>query len=178
MITHGYTPNALLLSTMIPIIMNKHSDVSSIDNYLAIALSNISGKLLDRIILNSHQTLLKTSSLQFSFNEKSSTIMCSALLLEILYFYTNRNSYVYVLCLDASNAFDRLCHVKLLQLLLKRNLCPLVIRFLYKLYTQSKIQVIWNRELSSLFPVKCGVKQRGAASPLVLTYTLMSYMIY
>ena len=99
--------------------------------------------------------------------------MYSALLLEVLHFYTDKN-YVYVLYLDASKPLDRLCHAKLLQLLLKRNLCPLVIRFLYKLYTQSKMQVRWNRELSSLFPVKCRVKQGGVASPLFFN----SYMIY
>ena len=76
------------------------------------------------------------------------------------------HSSVYVLYLDASKAFDCLCHAELLQLSLKRNLCPLVIRFLYKLYTQSKMKVRWNRDLSSLFPVKCGVKQGGVASPL------------
>ena len=53
MITHGYTPNALFLSAMIPIIKNKHRNISSLDNYRAIALSNILGKLLNRIILNS-----------------------------------------------------------------------------------------------------------------------------
>ena len=61
MITHGYIPNALSLSTMIPIVNNKHGDISSIDNYRAIALSNILGKLLDRIIINSQQTPLITS---------------------------------------------------------------------------------------------------------------------
>ena len=106
-----------------------------------------------------------TSFLQFGFKEKKSTVMCSAILLEVLHYYTNKNSSVYVLYLDASKAFDRLCHAKLLQLLQKRKGCPLVLRFLHNLYSQSKMQVRWNGEMSNLFPVKCGVKQGGVASP-------------
>ena len=60
MITRGYIPNAFTLSTMVPIVKNKHGNISSIDNYRAIALSNILGKLLDRIIINSQQTPLMT----------------------------------------------------------------------------------------------------------------------
>ena len=97
MITHGYIPNAFSLSTMIPIVKNKHGDISTIDNHRAIALSNILGKLPDRIIINSQQTPLMTSFLQFGFKEKKSTVMCSAILLEVLHYYTNKNSSVYVL---------------------------------------------------------------------------------
>ena len=91
--------------------------------------------------------------------------MCSAKLLEVLHYYTNRNSFVYVLYLDVSKAFGRLCHAKLLQLLQQRKVSPLVLRFLHNLYSQSEMQVTWNGEVSNLFPVKCGVKQSGVASP-------------
>ena len=60
MITHGYIPNAFSLSTMVPIVKNKHGDISSIDNYRAIALSNILGKLLDRIAADTSYDLIST----------------------------------------------------------------------------------------------------------------------
>ena len=45
---------------------------------------------------------------------------------------------VYVLFIDASKAFDRLCHIELFNILSERNMCPLVrrlwgIRLLYSL---------------------------------------------
>ena len=69
--------------------------------------------------------------------------MYSAILLEVLPHYTNRNSSVYVLYLDASKAFDRK----------QRKECPLVLRFSHNLYSQPKMQVSWNGEMSNLFPV-------------------------
>ena len=65
MITHGYIPNVFSLSTVIPIVKNKHGNISTIDNYRAIL-----GKLLDRIVINSQQIPLMTSFLQFGFKEK------------------------------------------------------------------------------------------------------------
>ena len=57
---------------------------------------------------------LMTSELQFGFKEHYSTIMCSTLLVE---YYVSNNSTVYVLLIDASNAFDRMCHFKLFEVL-------------------------------------------------------------
>ena len=50
-IIHGYVPDNSLLSTMIPIIKNKLGDQSSVNNYRAIAISNLLGKVLDNVIL-------------------------------------------------------------------------------------------------------------------------------
>ena len=63
--------------------------------------------------------------------------MTSAILQKVLHYYTNKNSYVYVLHIDASKAFHRLSHVKLLQLLQKREVCALVLRF-HTIYISSK----------------------------------------
>ena len=51
MISHGFVPNDLLLSTIIPIPKNKRKSLSKSDNYRAIALSSIMGKLLDKNIV-------------------------------------------------------------------------------------------------------------------------------
>ena len=43
--------------------------------------------------------------------------MCSTLLVETVEYYVSNNSIVYVLLIDASKAFDRLCHSKLFDVL-------------------------------------------------------------
>ena len=72
---------------------------------------------MDKTIISLQSEYLMNSELQFGFNEYSSTIMCSTLLVETLEYYVSNNSSVYVLLIDASKAFDRLCHSKLFDVL-------------------------------------------------------------
>ena len=60
---------------------------------------------------------LMTSELQFGFKEHTSTILCIILFIETVEYYISNNSTVYVPLIDASNAFDILCHSKLFELL-------------------------------------------------------------
>ena len=61
MVKHGYTPESFLMSTMIPIVKNEQSNISCVINYRAIALSNLLGKIFDRIFLNAFQNQFVTS---------------------------------------------------------------------------------------------------------------------
>ena len=54
MLIHGYVPTNMLASTMIPIVKNRMGDISNSDNYRAIALSSLFGKILDKIVIKSH----------------------------------------------------------------------------------------------------------------------------
>ena len=67
MISHRYVPDDMLLSTLIPIPKNKRKSLNSSDNYRAIALSSVMGKLLDHILLNKCKDVFTTSSYQFGF---------------------------------------------------------------------------------------------------------------
>ena len=53
-------------------------------------MSNILGKLLDKVILANHTMALKSSDLQFGFKSESSTTACSFVLDEVVNYY-NRN---------------------------------------------------------------------------------------
>ena len=52
-------------------------------------------------------------------------MVCSAMLLETIQYYIKKS---YALFLDASNAFDRLNHLKLFKIQLNRKVCPLIIK--------------------------------------------------
>ena len=106
---------------------------------------------------------LMTSELQFGFNEHYSSIMCSTFLVETVEYYVSNNSTVYALLIDASKAFDRLCHSKLFEVLEIYNVCPLVRRLLYNIYSRSEMHVQWNSTQSMSFSLKNGVKQGGGA---------------
>ncbi len=77
------------------------------DNFRAIALSSIFGKVLDWIILIKEQKSLCTSNLQFGFKEGVSTTQCTYMVNKIISYYNFHKSNAHVLMLDASKAFDR-----------------------------------------------------------------------
>ena len=56
--------------------------------------------------------------------------MCSTLLVETVEYYVSNNSTVYVLLIDASKTFDKLCHSKLFEVLKTYNVCPPYIIFI------------------------------------------------
>ena len=86
---------------------------------------------------------------------------------ELVQYYTNSQSSVYSILLDASKAFDRVKYVKLFKLLSSKGLCPLVARFLAVMYTYQIARVKWLDYLTPTFNVSNGVKQGRAISPIL-----------
>ena len=104
---HGFSPNSMILGTMIPIPKDKKKSLCSASNYRAIALSSIFSKILDCIILLKEEHSLCSSELQFGFKKGLSTTQCTFSMLEIIDYYNFNKSDVGVLLIDASKAFDR-----------------------------------------------------------------------
>lgn len=166
-ISHGFVPSEMLLSTLIPIPKNKRKSINNSSNYRGITLSSIIGKLLDIVVLKSNANVLKSSHLQFGFKEKHSTSMCTFVLNEVAKYYNNKRSNVHCMLIDASQAFDRVEYVKLFSLLVDKKVCPLILRFLLSLYTRQKLRVKWGNSFSTHFDIKNGVKQGGVLSPIL-----------
>ena len=169
MLCHGVAPKSFLDANVIPIPKNPKLNLSDSNNYRAIALSSIFGKILDKIIIAAQSEQLNTSDMQFGFKPQSSTIMCSTILIETIEYYVFNHSPVYVLLIDASKAFDRVCHSKLFELLHHHNVCPIILRLLYNIYSRSEMQVKWKNSLSSTFKLLNGVKQGGVFSPILFS---------
>ena len=72
-LTHNYVPFSMLTSTIIPIPQKRRKSLTDSDNYRAIALSSILGKLLDWVILLSCDKALSSNDSQFGFKPKHST---------------------------------------------------------------------------------------------------------
>ncbi len=65
---------------------------------------------------------------------KHSTSMCSLALKEVVNYYRNERSKVYACFMDASKAFDRIRHDKLLKILQDRGIHPLALRLIIDMY--------------------------------------------
>ena len=107
--------------------------------------------------------------MQYGFKKKHGTTQCTFVVTEIIKYYVNNDTNVYVTLLDASKAFDRVHYVKLFQLLKQRKLCPIMLRFLIVFYTNQFICVQWCSTISPLCHVTNGVKQGGVLSPILFT---------
>ena len=135
---HGFSPDSIILETMITILKDKKKSLCNSSNCRAIALSSIFGKVFDWIILIKDEHSLSLSELQFGFKKGLSTTQCTFSILGIIYYYNGNKSSVCSLLLNASKAFDMVNYCKLYAELLKRiiHVCPLLLRLLLFIYTR------------------------------------------
>ena len=167
MLRHGTAPDALLQGTMLPLVKDKRGKLQDSSNYRAITIGSSILKLFEIVILNNQKFSLETSNLQFGFKKKSSPVMCSMSVQEVISHYNSNKTKVFTVLLDASKAFDRVNYIKLFEKLLKREMCPLVMRLLLQTYLDQKLCVKWNDTSSETFGVTNGVRQGGILSPLL-----------
>ncbi len=126
MLIHDINPESMLLGTMVPIPKHKRQSLCNSDNYRAITLSNIIGKIQNWIILIKEEQSLSSPSLQFGFKGGTSTTQSTFILNETVSYYNFNHTNVYSVFLDASKVFGRVQYCKLFNELVNRNISPLV----------------------------------------------------
>ena len=105
--------------------------------------------------------------MQYAFKKKHSTVMCHLVLKEVLSHYLNNQSQVDACFIDATQAFDRLRHDKLFELLLKRKIPEIALRALLDLYQRQMLRTVWKGHYSRLFSATNGIRQGGVISSFV-----------
>ena len=97
---HGYTSEDLLYSTIVSIPKDVRGNLATSENYRGMALSNALCKIIDTWILDKLESYLQTSNYQFAYKSNHSTVMCSMVLKEIISYYSNKGSDVYVCLME------------------------------------------------------------------------------
>ena len=161
MLRHGFSPSQFRFSKLIPIVKEKRESLHDSNNYRVLALSSIMGKGFDWVLLDLYSTSFNTSDLQFGFNSGSFTVTCTYVLDKVTNYYNQRRSDVFVVLLDASEAFDRVNYIHLFLELKTKAVCPLVIRFLIIMYILQSMCVSSKNEKSFNFVASNGVRQGG-----------------
>ena len=153
-------PQFILRSTMIPIPKGGKVCYTNADLYRSIAISSFLSEILDYIIIDQQADSLATSDYQFGCKSNLSTMLCSAMLIETIQYYDeNGRQPFYVLFLDASKVFDRVCYSELFNILLDKKVCPRIAQLLCYMYLNQACCVKWNSKNSTDFTVSNGVKQ-------------------
>ena len=112
----------MLISIIVSIPKDVKLSLSSADNYYrGISLFNSIAKVFDYVIIKLFGGSLQTTDMQFAYNAKHSTTLCTMVYLETLHHYVNNGSNVYSCLLDVSKAFDRIHYGKLFTILLLKQ---------------------------------------------------------
>ena len=165
----GCTPVPMLDSMVIPIPKNCRKSLNDSKNYRGIALNSPLSKTFEVLLLMRYSDVFATSDMQFGFKRKCSTTNCTFVLQEIIQYYVQRDSSVWCMLLDASQAFDNVQYVCLFRRLMNKNICPKSCRVLLAMHTGQIVRVRWGGTTSSPFTVRNGVKQGGILSPVLFT---------
>ena len=93
---HGHFTMFLLLATLVPIIKDKLGTISSSKNYRSIAISSLTLKIFDWILLLLYGSSLGLDDLQYAYQPGCSTVICTWSVVEtISYFTRNGSEYLY-----------------------------------------------------------------------------------
>ncbi len=168
-IRHGFVPERMLVSTMLPLPKGGGKSDKLSDNYRAIALCVLFLKIFEYCVLNVNRNKLLVSGLQFAYKPEHSTTQCTWLAKEVISYYKSKGSDVYACLLDCSKAFDKIRHDVLFKKLYDKGLPPLTVRIIMNMYMKGSAQVKWDGCTSTSFNVTNGVKQGSVISPLFFT---------
>ena len=168
-VVHGNVPYFVLVCTLLPLVKDNLADITSSDNYRAIASGSLLLKLLDVIILMLEGDKLGCDQLQFGFQAGASTSMCTWTATTVIEHYNRQGSVVYGCAMDLSKAFDLVEWVELFSTLVKRKISPIFLRLLLFIYKNQFCDVKWSGSYSHRFSVSNGVRQGAVSSPILFS---------
>ena len=148
---HGHVSETLLIATIVPLLKDKQGDIQSSDNYRSIALSSVVLKIFDWVVLTLFEEQLGLDDLQFSYQKRCSTNMCTWMVVESINHFLRNNSDVYACFMDMKKAFDCVKHSLLFRKLMDRQVSPIFLRLLLYMYANQTAKVKWNGTLSKAF---------------------------
>jgi exonuclease III len=105
-LSHGYVPPAFCRSTLIPLVKCKSGDLSDVNNYRAVALSNSVTKILETLLLEFIESHDPADEYQFGFRKNLSTAMCTNVMKQTIDYYRQHGSHVFTCYIDFNKAFD------------------------------------------------------------------------
>ena len=168
-IRHEFLPRSFMDITIVPLVKNKGGDLTDMNNYRAIAMSNVDSKIFEKIILRMVTTATEVDTYQFGFRTGHSTTLCAGVLKQSVGYYINNGSHVFACFVDFSKAFDSVDYWKLFSQLLDDGAPSCVVRLLAYWYSNQLATVYWQSVISVPFAIGNGTKQGGVLSPYLFT---------
>jgi len=150
----GALPAKFTESTIVLLVKVKCGDLSDVENYGAIMISNAITKVLEFVVLDKLTSSSYVDEYQFGFKAKHSTGLCTNVLKRTIDYYTERGSHVFCSFVDFSKASDRVNYWKLFNKLLIDNVAYDVVKLLSFWYSNQSVSVRWQNMLSVIWNSK------------------------
>ena len=133
-LTHAHVSLVLLLSTLVPIVKDKLSNLCSSKNYRSIAISSLFLKIVDWMIILLYGDCLGLHDLQFAYQPNCSANMCTWLVVETIDYFLRNGGEVFACAMDMTKAFDLVVHSRLLRKLLDAAMPAIVVRLMLVMF--------------------------------------------
>ena len=150
-----------------PLVKDNLGDITVSSNYRAIAGGSLLLKMLDIVVLQLEGDKLNFDQMQFAYQAKSSTTMCSWTATAVIEHFNRNGSAVYGAAMDMSKAFDLVEWGNLFRTLVEKKVEPIFMRLMMYIYKNQQCNVKWCEQYSTRFTVTNGVRQ-GAVSSAIL----------
>ena len=163
-------PMNALYGVIVPLPKAGKQRVSQLKDDRGITLLTCLYKLFEKIVLERFRrfsvntTVELSHSLQFAYKRKLCSVMTSFTLQETINHFIERNSVAFCCFLDASSAFDSVCHDGPFFKLFKMGINGKMWRVLRSIYLNMNSCVSFDGLKSDWFPIKRSVRQGGVLS--------------
>ena len=174
MLKHSYIPDDFMSVKIQPIVKDRNEDTTSSRNYRPIAIATAISKIFELCALDNSPCLTETSDNQFGYKKGHSTDQCVFQLKERIRRYVELGGPVYCTFIDASKAFDRVCHATLFLRLLDIGVSSTLVKLLTYWYRHQTMYTQWNSKLSMVSKRRT-VSARVASCRRIFSPTTWTY---
>jgi len=172
-IKFGYVPPEFHSAVIVPLVKCKTGDITDVNNYRAIAISNAITKILEDLLFNLVTSTDGIDDYQFGFKKGHSTGLCTQVFKRTVSYYRERGSHVFCCFVDFQKAFDNVDYWHLFCKLFDQNdsdACRATTRLLAYWYSHQQLCVRWHNMHSDHFYMSNGVRQGGLLSPFLFRF--------
>jgi hypothetical protein len=164
-ITKTTVPPSFTTGIVTPV-HKKGKPLKCADSYRRITVTPILSKLLEKLLLPAQDLLLEAcqNKMQRGFTSHSSSANTALLITEACAEAKDQKQPIYMAFLDASKAFDVVCHPTLLKSLYDQGLRGDLWRLVASYYASMTSKVKWKGNISDSFTEAQGIRQGGIQS--------------
>ena len=152
----------------------KEGDKSPPENYRAIALLSIPGKVLTNILLSKirEKTEVFTSDRQYGFRPNRGTIDAIFIVRPLMQKSKERGINCHFHFVDFKNAFDTTWRKALWRMMISIGICNKIVSIIEKMYEKTTCAVVADGLLTEWFSVSVGVRQGCLLAPTLFNLFL------